>query len=37
MNLFLLFTTLWPITDITPQKVNIVKISAALGENIKNP
>ena len=37
MNLFLLFTTLCPINPNTQQKVSIVKIDAALGENIKNP
>lgn len=37
MNLFLLFTTLWLINPNTPQKVSIVKIDAAIGENSKNP
>ena len=37
MNLFLLFTTLCPINPNTQQKVSIVKIDDALGENIKNP
>lgn len=37
MNLFLLFVTLCPIKLTTPQKVSIVKIDAAFGENIKNP
>ena len=37
MNLFLLVTTLYPINPNAMQKVSIVKIDAAFGENIKNP